>query len=98
MGLRAQDSEVSYLRSCLSEERQQYEALLEAYHTLKQEADAASSRLEQLEGIGQSEDRDAAILAYVESGHSYGEAAQAFGLWKSRVGSIVKEHREREEE
>lgn len=93
LALQAVESENPSLRDRLADEHQRYETLRVAYHDLKREA-AAYARLA---GTGHPTDRDCAIVAYIDAGHSYREAAQAFGLSKSRVGVIVKEHRECEE-
>ena len=43
-------------------------------------------------------DRNTALLAYLDAGHSYREASEAFGLSKARISGIVKEHKEHGEE
>ena len=91
--IRATEADIQALKSELDYTKARCDSLEAACRVANRRLEKAKAKLEPETG----EDRNAAILAYVEAGHSYGEAAQAFGLSKSRVGSIVKEHREQKE-
>lgn len=93
INIRATEADIKSLKSELDYTKARCASLEAAFRVANRRLEKAKAKLEPETG----EDRDAAILAYVEAGHSYREAAQAFGLSKSRVGSIVKEHREQKE-
>ncbi|MCC8075042.1 MAG: helix-turn-helix domain-containing protein [Clostridiales bacterium] len=75
----------------LREQYSQLSAKARAYYQAAQDAEAELSawRPEEAEGS-----KEAAVLAYLEQGHSYAQAAQQFGISKTSVANIVKANRE----
>lgn len=95
--LEDQQGKLDEARRDLQDAKKQIEALRYRNDRLNGQLQEAMRNLDALSpaAVDEPEDRDAAVLAYYEAGHSYAEAGAQFGLSKSWAAAAVKRARQR---